>query len=78
MFRFACGVENDDKFIVMGGHHSSAGRTVAEFSETGEVSYLPNMIRARYMHACSKFVNSKGQTVSLYYLLFREGYKVRN
>ena len=63
LFRWSCGIELDDKFVVTGGHLSL--RTVAVFTETGNVTYLPKMMKDRYYHACAKFVNNKGNTVSL-------------
>merc|ERR1712154_542688 len=40
-------------------------KTVAEYSQTGFVRYLPNMNQGRYHHACSSFVNGNGETVLL-------------
>ena len=57
----------DDKFVVTGGsdqYLSMASKKVAEYTEAGAVSYMPNMKTARYGHACSKFVNDDGDTVS--------------
>ena len=53
----------DDKFVVTGGEYSK--KKVAEFTEAGAVSYMRNLITGRYWHACSKFVNDDGDTVSL-------------
>ena len=59
-----------DKFIVTGGWEpSEADRaldTVAEYSQTGSVRYLPNMIQSRYGHACSYFTNGNGETVGIF------------
>ena len=59
-----------DKFIVTGGYHPSeadwALDTVAEYSQTGFVRYLPNMIQRRYGHACSYFTNENGETVGIF------------
>jgi len=38
---------------------------VAEFTETGQVTYLPDLQEERYFHACSKFVGNNGETVLL-------------
>ena len=62
MFRLACGIELDDKFVVTGGKFSNT--KVAQYTEAGAVTYLPSLKTARYDHACSKFVNDKGETVS--------------
>ena len=40
---------------------------MAEFTEAGAVRYLPSFKAGRYNHACSKFVNDDGDSVSLYY-----------
>ena len=60
-------MEVGDHYIVTGGWESSeddrALETVAEYSQTGFVRYLPNMIQGRYLHACSYFKNGNGETV---------------
>ena len=66
-YRYACGVEVGDHYIVTGGFSSSeddrALKTVAEYSQTGSVRYLPDMKQGRYWHACSSFINGGGETV---------------
>ena len=63
-------MELDEKYIVTGGYNSSepdnALETVAEYSQTGFVRYLPNMNQGRYHHACSSFVNGNGDTVGIF------------
>ena len=49
-------------FIVTGGLDRK--KTVAEFTETGQVTYLPDLQEGRYDHACSKVVAENGGTVS--------------
>ena len=70
LYRWACGVEVDDKFIVTGGLEYSepddALKTVAEYSQTGFVRYLPDLIQGRHDHACSSFVNGNGETVGIF------------
>ena len=56
-----------DKFVVTGGRYSF--KKVAEFTEAGAVTYLRNLKTGRAWHACSKFVNDDGDTVSLLYQL---------
>ena len=65
MLRLACGIELDDKFVVTGGLYSK--KKVAQYTEAGAVSYLQSLKTARYDHACSKFVNEDGDTVSSLY-----------
>ena len=65
LFRYACGIEVDNKFVVTGGYARQT--TVAEFTEAGAVTYLPSLKTGRYAHACSKFVTDDGYTVSGYY-----------
>ena len=55
----------DDKFVVTGGINSK--EKVAEFTEAGAVTYMRNLKTGRYFHACSKFVNDDGDTVSSLY-----------
>ena len=52
----------DDKFVVTGGEYSE--KKVAEFTEAGAVKYMRNLKTGRSYHACSKFVNDDGDTVS--------------
>ena len=76
LYRYACGVEVGDRYIVTGGYEPSeddgALETVAEYSQTGFVRYLPNMIQGRYWHACSSFNNGGGETVGIF--LFYRNY----
>ena len=55
----------DDKFVVTGGINSK--EKVAKFTEAGAVTSMRNLKKGRYFHACSKFVNDDGDTVSLLY-----------
>jgi len=63
---FACGVEMGNKFVVTGGMNYSSFysgvSTVAEFSLSGFVRFLPEMKSGRRSHACSKFVTDSGHT----------------
>ena len=58
----ACGIELNGNFVITGGAGSM--KTVAEFTETGEVTYLSDLQEGRFYHACSKFVDDNGETVS--------------
>ena len=53
-------------FIVTGGQNGrrDSKQIVAEFTETGQVTYLADLQEGRYRHACSKFVDNNGETVS--------------
>ena len=61
----------DGKFVVTGGSGSGfrVKSKVAEFTETGAVRDMPSMKTKRIGHACSKFVNDNGDTVSLLYFI---------
>ena len=64
--RLACGIELEGKMVVTGGFDYDSVltlRTVAQFTETGAVTFLSRLKAARCAHACSKFVNDKGDTV---------------
>ena len=52
----------DDKFVVTGGRYKR--KKVSEFTEAGVVTYMRNLKTGRSYHACSKFVNDDGDTVS--------------
>ena len=55
----------DDKFVVTGGDTSK--KKVAEFTKAGAVKYMRNLKTGRSHHACSKFVDVDGDTVSSLY-----------
>ena len=65
LFRGACGIEVGDKFVVTGGRFSKS--KVAQYTEAGVVTIMPKLKTGRYLHACSKFVNDDGDTVSSLY-----------
>ena len=67
MFRLACGIELDDKFVVTGGYWTRS--YVEQFTEAGHEKWLPSLNEGRYDHACSKFVKDDGVTVSWSYYL---------
>ena len=52
--------------MVTGGlpPQGSASSKVREYTEAGEVTYLASLKTGRSAHACSKFVNDDGDTVS--------------
>ena len=70
LYRYACGVAVGENYIITGGYEPSeddnALKTVAEYSQTGFVRYLPNMIQRRYRHACSYFTNENGEKVRIF------------
>jgi len=59
----ACGIDLGTSYVVTGGWIS--WQRVTQYSLTGEVTELPDLITGRYYHACSKFVNSEGVTTLL-------------
>jgi len=63
----ACGIEVGDHYIVTGGYDSDAPETaldtVAKYSQSGLVDYLPSLNTRRYQHACSSFISDSGETV---------------
>ena len=69
-----------ENYIITGGwsesEHERALHTVAEYSQTGFVRYLPNMIQGRYLHACSYFINGDGETVGI--VLFYRNYIIEH
>ena len=55
-----------DEFIVTGGHDQGAGdalATVAKYSQSGFLQYLPSLNQKRDNHACSSFISDSGDTV---------------
>jgi len=63
----ACGIEVGDHYIVTGGWDYNAPEnalnTVAKYSQSGLVDYLPSLNQRRYDHACSSFISDSGETV---------------
>ena len=59
--------------VVTGGQdrRGKSLKTVAQFTETGDMTFMKRLKTRRHSHACSKFVNSDGVTVS-------EGVRCRN
>ena len=60
-------MELGDHYIVTGGYDSEAPEralnTVAKYSQSGLVDYLPSLNTRRYDHACSSFISDSGETV---------------
>ena len=48
-----------------GSRTSTYAKRVAEFTLSGAVTYLADLQTGRYGHACSKFIDSNGEIVSL-------------
>ena len=48
-----------------GSSHGTYKKTVAEFTMSGVVTYLADLQAGRNSHACSKFIDSNGEIVSL-------------
>jgi len=63
----ACGIELGDHYVVTGGYDYTAPEgalnTVAKYSQSGLVDYLPSLNTRRYNHACSSFISDSGDTV---------------
>ena len=60
--REACGIELNGNFIVTGGEYSTIA--VVLFTETGQGGLHSYLQEGRFRHACSKFVDNNGETVS--------------
>ena len=59
----ACGIDLGDSYVVTGG--LSSQQRVAQYSLTGEVTYLADLQQGRWGHACTSFIDDNGVTVSL-------------
>ena len=59
----ACGIDLGDSYVVTGGYYSE--QTVAQYTLTGEVTYLADLQQRRWGHACTSFIDDNGVTVSL-------------
>ena len=60
---YACGIDLGDSYVVTGGYYSL--QRVAQYSLTGEVTYLADLQQGRGVHACTSFIDDNGVTVSL-------------
>ena len=59
----ACGIDLGDSYVVTGGLYSL--QRVAQYSLTGEVTYLADLQQGRGVHACTSFIEDNGVMVSL-------------
>ena len=54
-----------DRYVVTGGYDGSTVlKTVAQYTVTGDVTYLAELQTGRRLHACSKYLDGDGQLVS--------------
>ena len=65
MCSYACGIDLGDRYVVTGGYNGSTYQTVAQYTVTGDVTYLAELQTGRYWHACSKFLDDYGELVSI-------------
>ena len=60
-------MELGDHYVVTGGFDRDAPEkalnTVAKYSQSGLVDYLPSLNQRRFYHACSSFISDSGETV---------------
>ena len=63
-FSKACGIELVDTLVVTGGD-GEAGNRVQVYNTMGPVERLPNMTIAREWHACSHYIDSNDNIVSV-------------
>ena len=61
-----CGIQHGDEYVITGEHdeETKAWRKVISFSRNGSVRTLPYLNIGRVQHACGKFENHDGVTVS--------------
>ena len=60
----ACGIDLGDTFVVTGGNDGSTKQTVAQYTEDGTMTNLTQLKTGRWGHACAKYINEDGETVS--------------
>ena len=66
-YSFGCGIDLGDKFVVTGGIENNwCLQRVAQFSLTGEVTYLADLKERRCNHACTSFKDDNEVTVSFF------------
>ena len=62
-----------DHYVVTGGWDGSAPEqslsTVAKYSQSGLVEYLPSLNQRRWGHACSSFIRDSGETVGFIHII---------
>ena len=64
IFSDACSIELVDTVVVTGG---SVGSLVQVYTTAGHLERLPDLITARYHHACAHYVDSQDRVVSIAY-----------
>ena len=62
----ACGIQTDDTYVITGGAVSK--KKVTRYTRTGDTKTMPELNIGRISHACEKFVNDEGATVSSTYI----------
>ena len=60
---YACSINLGSTVLLTGGGDSSF--RVSEYSETGYIEDLPQLLRGRYWHGCSYFDNEEGTKVDI-------------
>ena len=60
IFSDACSIELVDSVVVTGG---SVGSLVQVYTTAGHLERLPDLITARYHHACAHYVDSSDRVV---------------
>ena len=65
-FRYSCSIDLGQTVVVTGGMFSK--KNVVEYNEDGQTKELPQMIKARYRHGCTSFVDSNNRIVSFFNL----------
>ena len=66
-FSAACGIDLGDSYVVTGGMATGGEyslQRVAQYSLTGEVTYLADLQQGRSYHACTSFIDDDAVTVS--------------
>ena len=62
-YSYACSINLGSTLLLTGGGDSPF--RVSEYSETGYIEDLPQLLRGRYWHGCSYFDNEEGTKVDI-------------
>ena len=62
----ACGIDLGDSYVVTGGVHEGVAnlQKVAQYTLSGEVTYLADLQQGRRQFACTSFTDDNGVTVN--------------
>ena len=62
--RFSCSIEEEESVVITGGSGYYSWKKVTKYQMNGKSQSLPDLLAARYYHACGLFTNSDEDLVN--------------